>query len=133
MKVLQDKSQPLREDQQKILMSMVLSEMSKDDISEMMKEVNQIHLIQILKKRIEVLELPIKFNDYALGAILSFCDRPGAVVLLLIDCLQEYENEEVTVDKLVNLYPFGFYNEQAMIDRIDNEIKTGKSKWSEIY
>jgi len=113
-------------------MTMIFAETDSQDISKITKEINDSYLIQILKKKIEVLELPIKFNDYALVSVLVFCDRPGAIVLLLIDCLQEYENEEITVVKLVELYPFGFYSEQAMIDRI-NEIKTGKSKWSEIY
>jgi hypothetical protein len=87
----------------------------------------------IIWKRITVMELPIKFTSLAKWATLLFIDRPGAAVLFLIDCLNKYEGQEVTVRMLCELYPYGFYDEESMIKIIDEEIKTHKMKWSQIY
>lgn len=88
---------------------------------------------QILKKRIEVLGLPIKFSDAAYCAISCFCNVPGHVVVLLIDCLEEFENETVTVDKLCMLYPVGFYTDEDFRSIIENKEEFLKRKWAYIY
>jgi hypothetical protein len=86
-----------------------------------------------VKKRIEVMDLPIKFTPLALLAINCFCDRPGAAVLLLVDALNYFKDKTVTVQTLRELYPVGFYTEAAMIDRVDNELKTKKDFYGYVY
>ena len=87
-------------------------------------------LSKIVQRRIEVLKLPIKFSPLALIAICCFARVAGEAVVLLIDVLNKYENEIVTVSKLVDLYPAGFYDQPTFESILDN-LK-GK-KWSEIY
>lgn len=90
-------------------------------------------LIQILDKRIEVLKLPIKFTTPAKMAILAFVDRPGSLVALLVDCLNNYEGKTVDVAMLTNLYPWGWYDEETFIRYVDEYLKPKKVKWAEIY
>lgn len=89
-------------------------------------------LTQIILKRIEVLNLPIRFSKYALIALSAFVRSPGEAVVLLIDCLDKFEGQEVTMEKLVELYPWGFHNEKEFAKRVD-EHKERKHKWSEVY
>jgi hypothetical protein len=60
-------------------------------------------------------------------------DRPGSAIILLIDTLNKYEGQIVTIKMLAELYPMGFYDEASLIKVIDEEIKPRKRKWSEIY
>jgi len=90
-------------------------------------------LSAIVKKRIEAMKLPISFSPEALIALNALCDRPGSAVLFLIDCLNEYKDQEVGMSELAELYPWGFYKEDVMIEIIDNFMKPRKHPWSEIY
>jgi hypothetical protein len=90
-------------------------------------------LIQILNKRIEVLKLPISFSDGAKNCILALTDRPGSVMALLVDCLNNFEGQTVTSKELADLYPMGFYDEETMLRYIDEYLKPRKIKWAEIY
>lgn len=90
-------------------------------------------LSNIVRKRIEVLKLPIVFTEYAYMYVDLFVDRPGSAVLFLIDALTKYEGQTVTIKKLAELYPHGFYDEETLVTIIDEELKTGKRKWAEIY
>lgn len=90
-------------------------------------------LVQILNKRIEVLKLPIQFTDGAKMCALALVDRPGSMVALLIDCLNNYEGKTVTSRELADLYPTGFYDEPTMLRYIDEYLKPRKVKWAEIY
>jgi hypothetical protein len=90
-------------------------------------------LSKIIMKRIEALKLPIKFSAGGLMAVNTLCDRPGSAVLLLIECLNYFENQTIDTDKLSALYPEGFYSEEALTKIIDEELKTRKMKWSNIY
>jgi hypothetical protein len=90
-------------------------------------------LLQILKKRIVALDLPIEFTLPAAIAAISLASNPGKIVTLLIDCLTAYEGETITINKLTEMYPFGFYNEETFIDYIDNYLKPRKVAWSEVY
>lgn len=89
--------------------------------------------LNIVLKRIEVLELPIKFTQTALIATLALARNPGKLVVLLIECLTMYEGKTIDVEKLSHLYPAGFYKEEALADIIDNYMKTRKCKWSWVY
>jgi len=88
---------------------------------------------QIIKRRVEVLNLPLVLTNTGLWGTICFAKNPGQAVVLLIDFLTRYEGEKLTANKLCELYPFGFYNEDALCDYIDNQIKPKKVKWSEIY
>lgn len=125
--------QPFTEEQSNIYITMLMAENNNDDNEEDFKYIKEEFFIQVLLKRIEVMKLPILFNVFALGSIYAFCDRVGSVILFLIDCLENFEGQIVTVNMLGTLYPVGFYTEESMIDKIDNYIKQGKSKWSKVY
>ena len=124
-------SQPMSEMQTKLLLACLLSEMEGKEI-----ETDDFPILaQIVKKRIEVCELPIKLTSNALVSVTAFCSSPSEAIVLLIDALNTFsKNEIITVHKLSEqLYPFGFYTEKSFEDYIDNYIKLGKVKWSEIY
>lgn len=90
-------------------------------------------LIQVLNKRIEVMKLPISFDGPAKTAVLALVDRAGAVVVLLIDCLNAFEGKTVTVNMLMDLYPLGFYDEPTLMRYIDDYMKPRRVKWAEVY
>lgn len=88
---------------------------------------------QIIRQRIKVLSLPIAFTDRALMAITCLARNPGGAVVLLCDCLSAYEGKTVDMPELTALYPFGFYNDKALVVIIDEWMKSGKHKWAHIY
>lgn len=90
--------------------------------------------LQIIQKRIEVMDLPIKFSPWGLAATLVFAKSPGQAVTLLIDCLDECEGETVTVETLCKrVYPQGFYAQRSFEYVIDEIHKKRKAKWSWVY
>lgn len=88
---------------------------------------------KIIKKRIEVLKLPIQFTTGGYFAIAALADNPGKAVVTLCDCLNEYENKTVTAQMISELYPWGFYKYEVFCDIVDNWMKTKKHKWANIY
>lgn len=91
---------------------------------------------KIIRKRIEVMQLPINFTISGLIAIDALaCGNPGKAIAILIDCLTSFEgNLAVSADDLINkIYPNGFYSDDVFIDYVDNYIKQRKVKWAEIY
>jgi len=114
-------------------------------------------LPQILQTRIDTMKLPIRFTNRALIGTLCLTDRPGAIVILLIDCLEHFvggngETPEevakeflepdkfhiVTMDDLVSLYPMGFYNfdNPKFIEFIDTRVKNrnnNRISWAWVY
>jgi hypothetical protein len=123
------KYEPLSQEQSEILIRCVLAENSPQSKSLKLEKLPP--LSEIVRKRVEVMKLPIKFTPAAYLAVNAFCDRPGAAVVLLIDCLNKHEGDTIDVDKLVRIYPDGFYSEDAFIRRIDVEIP--KEKWNHVY
>lgn len=89
---------------------------------------------RLIKSRIQNLHLPIKFTDIALFAAISLHEcNPGKAITILIDCLCKYKDDEVTVAKLTEVFPWGFYDEVTFTDYVDNYLKPKKTLWSEIY
>ncbi len=88
---------------------------------------------QVIQKRIDVLKLPISFTNYAFATIPCFCNVVGEAVVLLIDCLNQYENKIVDIEKLCLLYPEGFYDHETFMQYVDDFIKKEKVNWSQIY
>ena len=89
--------------------------------------------IGVVVKRVEALKLPIQFTKAAWIAFSIFPDRVGGVVLMLIDLLNEYEDKLVSFADIIEMYPYGFYTEKAMMDRIENHVKKGEFKYSFVY
>lgn len=91
--------------------------------------------VQILDKRIEGLEFPIKMNDRTKLFILSLSNgNPGKIVTILIDCLTKFEGREATVENICEeLYPMGFYSDQSFTDYVNNYLKPHRCKWSQVY
>lgn len=116
--------------QGEIFVAAVMMEMTDVPISPVVEEQ---FLVKVLAKRIEVMKLPVTFTPHAQMAVLGLCDRPGAVVMLLIDCLNAFEGQTVTTEKLGDLYPEGFYDERTAMRYADDYLKSRKVKWSEIY
>jgi len=90
-------------------------------------------LASIVKKRIDVLQLPVKYTTLGLLSIGCFAKNPGKAIVVLIDFLEKFENETITAEKLCTLYPWGFYNERSFTDYVDNFIRAGKARWAKIY
>jgi len=90
--------------------------------------------IQILDKRVSVMNLPIKFTLKGKLAMWVLTDgNPGRMMTALIDCLTNHEGQEITAEIICELYPVGFYSENSLMDYVDNYIKTRQVKWSQIY
>lgn len=90
-------------------------------------------LSEIVQKRIDAFELPIKFTPIALVAIHALVANPGQAICLLIDALNKFEGETIDMDKLAELYPFGFYTKDSFQKYVDEYLKPRKVKWAEIY
>jgi len=98
----------------------------------------QIPVIEIILKRIEVLNLPITFTPEGLMAAYAMTEgNPGRAVTILIDCLTEHEGKTVNASMLADMYPYGFYSEETFTDYVDNYLKNpevrNQIKWAEIY
>lgn len=89
-------------------------------------------LIKILDKRIQALNLSVKFTLGGYLAALALCKSPGNIVCLLIDCL-ETEKEIIDSKILAEIYPWGFYSEEAFHKRVEEELKTRKTKFAWVY
>ena len=89
---------------------------------------------KVIDKRVEELDLPIKFTDAALLAAEVFAEgNPGKAVVFLIDSLNKFEGKTVGLDEICeSLYPFGFYTDASLDEYIDG-CKDRKYRWSEIY
>ena len=91
-------------------------------------------LMNVIQKRIDIMKIPIKFSVSAMIACEALSEGVvGKMVIILVDCLNEYEGQEITVDKVANLYPFGFYNEEVFTDYVDNYLKPRKVNWAHTY
>jgi hypothetical protein len=88
---------------------------------------------KVVKKRIDVLNLPISFTNLALLSLDCFCEVTGEAVVVLIECLDKYYEQTVTVKKLCLLYPNGFYTKDEFEKYVETKIKTGQIKFSTLY
>lgn len=127
-------TEPMSRDQSEGFIYAVLA----DEKSENLREESWEELLPfgalVVKKRVEMLKLPISFTIggyLALGVLSN--GNPGRAVISLCDCLSEYEGKTVSAKEVADLYPWGFYNEDSLVDIIDNWMKTKKHKWNHIY
>ena len=125
-----EKYQPLSDEDTKLLIKLTMIELSGQDLPD---SGDLPFTCQIIKKRIEAMKLPVIIKNTGLLGTLCFAKSPGQAVTLLIDFLTMFEGKELSVSNLCEVYPWGFYTEEALTDYIDNVLKPKKSKWSEIY
>jgi len=130
---------PVSAEQTQQFMSILLGE-PKEGFDKMMSSDEAPFPIQILNKRVNLMELPIIFTSKAKMLALILTDgNPGKMVTLLIDCLThldlETDQEKRLIDenKIIDIYPSGFYSQNSFIEYVDNYIKLRKVAWSEIY
>jgi hypothetical protein len=133
-----DKAQPLNKEKSILLINLTISEDRNSGMAQkVLDEIKGEFLYNVYKKRVEVMKLPLKMTPEALLFLLSISDRAGHVTCFIIDCLElqrDLKKETLTLsDIVINLYPWGFYTEEAFIERIDEEIKQGKSEFSFVY
>ena len=92
----------------------------------------------IIYKRYQVFKesknLP-EIDDSVFLIVDSFANgNPGRGVLFLIDILGNYHTKDkITLDDVINLYPNGYYNFETCQNIVDNYVKTGLLKFSELY
>lgn len=123
-------AKPLTYEQAKLLAVAAMLEVQK---AESVPSVEDVDLIKILDKRLEAMKLPIHFTGPAKVAVLSLCSVAGEVVVLLIDCLNAYENKTVSPTDIANIYPEGFYDRESFERYVENYIKPKKVKWAGVY
>ncbi len=102
---------------------------SEEDMKELYEHCK---LLQIMRKRMEGFNLPITFTPHALMYISTFVTCPGDIILLLIECLEQFENAEVNIQSLVDLYPNGFHSSEER-SKIIQEMKEGERKYNYSY
>jgi hypothetical protein len=128
---------PLKEKEAELFAMAVLLEqktgrtLSADKIEDKEKSI----AMDIIFKRIKAFNLPIGFTIPGIIALECLAGgSPGHLVVILIDCLNKYEDKmDVSLKDLSDIYPFGFYNDTVFGDYVDNYIKEKKIKWSFIY
>jgi len=124
---------PLTKDETEVFLMAVMME-SKVGDKEFIPKEDYPPLLQIVMKRIEAMELPIKFTDTAKMVMLSMIDGPGKAIVFLIDALALYEGKTVTGNMIAeDLYPFGFYTDDSFGRYVDHFIRPHKVKWAGIY
>lgn len=124
----------------KVLTMLTLNQLNDEQAHKMFLEMIELSsfFYGVLTKRIEICKLPIKIDERAWIYLLSFLERTGPAVLSLIDLLEHLEDrldgEWITIDDIVAVYPYGFYNDKAATKRIkDIEDKKYSSEWCKIY
>lgn len=97
-------------------------------------EVAALFTSKVIDGRIKAFNLPIKFTPagYLLAGLFSR-GSPGKVVTILVDALNKFEGKTIGHDEMIDLYPFGFYTEDAFTSYVDDHLKKRAVKWAEIY
>jgi hypothetical protein len=127
---------PMDEEQSKLFTTACLLEgrqPGQDDLAALEKSLSEQFFIKVLDKRIEAMKLPIQFSQTGKMAALAFVKVVGAMVVLLIDCLNAYEGKTITTAELADLYPIGFYDEATLERYVDDYMKPRRVKWSDVY
>jgi hypothetical protein len=90
----------------------------------------------ILKQRIDVLDLPLKYTEPALVVLAGLAGRIGFCILALIDCLNILVplKKDLTVENIgMHVYPNGFYTNECASEIINKYMKTKIADNSNIY
>lgn len=145
------KYKPLSEDQMQIFASLTMGEMAGSQIE--VPENEKPFFVSVIEKRIEGLNLPIRFTENAKYSSMAFCKVVGDAVIFLVDSLrakvpkeiyEKWKNDPHSIteeDKIevnmndiaMSVYPTGYYTEDSFADYIDNFLKENKVPWAEIY
>lgn len=125
---------PMDQSQTELFIAATFTEITGKSVSEVTtKAIEGQGLIRILDLRIEAFKLPITFTLPGKMAALALVSVAGAMVILLIDCLNAFEGKAVGAGELANLYPDGFYDLETL-ERYANEyMRPRRVKWSDVY
>jgi hypothetical protein len=88
--------------------------------------------INVLLRRLEVMKLPIKLTMGAYVIMSVYPKVIGGTVVMLVDMLENYKDKLVGVEEIAETYPYGFYNETALVKRIEF-LKGGTHAYSYVY
>jgi len=131
---MQDYQQMTREQSEILMKLMFLKE--EPPLEEFISEMEEDFGTQILHKRITSCDLP-RLEPSAYIDLVNFADRPGTLVMALIDTLEKHE--EIKPDKInagfiaEHVYPFGFYKPEVA-ERIYDERRHKKpNKFDYLY
>jgi hypothetical protein len=136
-----NKAQALTMEQSKLLMNLIV-QADGLDANPMPKGLADCFPAQIITKRLQALELPIKITNSAiLGLVLVMADSPGAIVVSLIDCLEfaypvvseSTEVKTISLKEVCEIYPFGFYTKDCLAQRIEGIKNNPNESWNFIY
>ena len=117
----------LTREQSKVLMNLMMVE---SQIPE--EKIADDFLCNVIKKRITARKLPIEYETNGLAYLSVLCEgNPGRAVLTLIELLNRKE-PKITIEALVNAYPYGHYTTLALEKRID-EVREQKGEWDYLY
>ena len=125
--------EPMSEDMAKSLLGITMLEMQDKNFKtakEILKGMEEsstsseddeaLFPFRVVEKRIEIFGYDMKFTIPAFLSFGVFPDRVGAVVIMLIDILENLGESNITLNDIAEkLYPYGFYNEAGLEKRID--------------
>ena len=109
------------------------------DYKKLEDEVNKDFLCQIIKKRIEVFKIPIRFNLFSFTLLTLISENPARIIVTLIDLLNRFELtndspvEDISVMDVLLLYNARKYSQSYfdyLVEKIQSEPKKG---WNRIY
>ena len=132
----------MSEDTTKLFVSLVLIENDEKALQEVKTFANNMYesstIAAIIYKRYQAFKeskkLPEIDNSVFLIGDAFSGGNPGRGVLFLIDILGNYHTKDkITLDDVINLYPNGYYNFETCQNIVDNYVKTGLLKFSELY
>ena len=126
---------PLRKETSELLMHLFFAESKNPGKGPSMEECRKDQMCDLILKRVEAFNLPLKFTPAGLLALTFLTEgRPGKGVIGIIDLLTKYEGKEtIEMQDIYDLYPLGMYNTKVSEDYIDNYLKPKKVKWAAIY
>ena len=130
----QTNTTPMSDEVSELFIMITLADQKGKQVTEDLQDLAQDPLCDVLLRRIKVFELPVKFTPNGLLALsLLAGGHMGKTVIGLIDAVTKYEGKPVTFSDVVELYPFGMYNDETAKDYIDNYLKPRRVKWSDVY
>lgn len=128
--------QPLDETQTSAYLNVVVAE-GTGVLDTLDKEMQGLFTYDILRKRVEVLELQDKVGVGALAVATILGDgNPGKTMLALVDMLNLHDEtgrKVTSQDVSLLLYPHGFYTDEQAMSLIDTYLKKGKVHNHKVY
>lgn len=132
---------------------MSLDPVDKNDFDPNERGIDDFLPLQIILKRIEAFDLPIKFTQSGLAASIIWATTPGRGMAFLIDCLKSdtklslwkelkengkkfKEEDKLSLDACYiseKVYPWGVMTDDNLCYYIDTYLKPRKDNWFFLY